>query len=243
MTRHAFKLILTGLVSAVMSGCANLPGPASDAGTIETLQTPAGHLYSYHHMPQTARAAVAISWQGGFASVDQGKENIAFFGPHMMTEGGADGVSPVDLVAEFEALDAGARLYSEDDSIRGFIVAPSADFPTAAAIANKVLAKPTMDPRWLARFQRERKTLKAERQATVVGQAWHTLRKSVIGDHRLQQAWSWTSMQDMESISIDDVRDWHRKHISWVAPMSPRFASSSTGTSSGMRSISRSNIA
>jgi zinc protease len=214
MKPFLFKLTLPGLLAVVLSSCASLPGTHSEPGIIETLQTPAGHSYSYHHMPQSSRAAVAISWRGGFAGVENGKENIAFFGPHMMTEGGADGTSPVDLVAEFEALDAGARLYSEDDSIRGFIVAPSADFPTAATIANKVLAKPTMDKRWLARFKRERKTLKAERQATVVGQAWHTLRQSVIGQHRLQQAWSWTSIPKMESISIDDIRDWHQTHLS-----------------------------
>jgi len=212
--------IIFALLPSILFVCTN-----TRANTAETLEdtsdtdiemhtTPDGHQFSFHHMTEARRAAISIAWKGGMAGVPNGKENIGFYGPFLMTNGGADGRKPDELAAEFEALDAGAHLYSEDDAIRGFIVAPTADLPKAAEIANGILARPTLDARWLARFKRRQTDGQLDARKQVNQQAWMTLRSLAISNPRYLQAWSWHPLENSETITIDDIENWHQSSIS-----------------------------
>lgn len=165
-------------------------------------------------MPDAKRAAISIAWKGGFAGLPTGKENVASLGPKLMADGGAAGKKSDEIRAEFESLDAGARLYSEAESIRGFVVAPAAELPKASLIANHVLAEPNLDARWLSRYKREREKTRLDRRTKVGHQAWMTLRAEIVEDPRYIQFWSWHPLENVADISITDVEDWYKNSIS-----------------------------
>lgn len=208
-TSRAFCLLM---LAGFVAGCGSIG--KQDLGTVEFFQTPDGHEFSYHYMPDTDRAAISIAWKGGFAGVPEGKENVSALGPQLMADGGAGGKKPDEIREEFEALDAGARLYSDTDAIRGFIVAPVSEFPQAAAIANNVLAEPSLDSRWLARFKKEREKNILTERTFAWSQAWMTLRGNIVRDPRYLQTWSWHPLKNANDITIADVESWYKNSIS-----------------------------
>lgn len=173
-----------------------------------------GHAFSFHHMPVSERLAISVAWKGGIANLPSGKENVANLAIDLMLNGGADGRSPDDIRAAFEAMDSGSHLYTDADAIRGFVVAPSKDLAKAAAIANSVLAKPTLDERWFKRFVRKAKSNTAENAAFNNSQAWNTIRSLTMGGHPLEQSWSWQPLQNLDALSIADVRKWYAESFS-----------------------------
>ncbi|KPD10799.1 pitrilysin family protein [Phaeobacter sp. 11ANDIMAR09] len=176
-------------------------------------KTPDGYDFTYVHMPKANRTAVSIAWVGGYGFLSSRKENIEELGPILMINGGAGGLSPDEVVARFNAIDSGARLYLDDDALRGFIVAPAKDLGEASTIANKVLAEPTFDPRWLKRFQRNYVENVRGYSKTPKGQAWLSLRNITVGNHPLRQVWNGTPTQNISSITIDDVSDWYARTV------------------------------
>lgn len=189
---------------------------ASLAAAFEVTQevTPNGHKFSFVHMADTKRVAISMAWVGGYGFVAKDKATIQELGPVMMANGGAGGLSPDEILSQFTAIDSGARLYVNEDALRGFVVAPEKDMMKAAEIANKVLAQPTLDPRWLKRFQRNYSQNMTEGMKTHYGQAWRGFRTLVMGDHPLTTAWNATPVSGIQSISIEDIRDWYDKTLS-----------------------------
>lgn len=176
--------------------------------------TPNGHSFAYVHMPNASRTAISMAWVGGYAFLPLEKGNVEELGPVMMVNGGAGGLSPDKIIAQFEAMDSGARLYSSPDAFHGFVVAPRRDLAKAAEIANKVLAEPAFDPRWLKRFQRNYVENVTRYSGTLKGQAWLAMRNITVRDHPLRQIWNGTPTDHISSISIEDIRDWYVRTIS-----------------------------
>lgn len=175
----------------------------------QTLSTPEGHQFTYHHMPDADRVAVAMAWKGGIGHLPSGKENVMTFGPWLVTDGGSKDRSAADIRAEFESMDSGAQLYTDADAIRGFIVAPPKDLNRAAQIANEVLARPALEERWLKRFVRKRKGERADAEKNLWGQAWNAMRRFTMGDHPLRQAWSYDPLENLDAISGTDALQWY----------------------------------
>lgn len=176
--------------------------------------SPDGHRFSFTHMPDADRLAISVAWKGGFANLPRGKENVASLAIDLMLNGGADGRSPDDIRAAFEAMDSGSHLYSDADAIRGFVVAPAKDLQKAAAIANSVLSKPTLDERWFKRVLRKARSNTDETAALVGAQAWNTIRHVTMGDHPLEQAWSWQPLANLDTLTIEDLRNWYEQSFS-----------------------------
>lgn len=175
--------------------------------------TPNGHHFSYAHMPKASRTAISMAWVGGYGFLASEKGNVEELGPVMMSNGGAGGLGPDEIIAQFEAIDSGARLYVAPDAFRGFVVAPGKDLPKAAEIANMVLAEPTFDPRWLKRFKRNYVENVTRYSATLKGQAWLAMRNITVGNHPLRQVWNGTPTANISTITIEDVRDWYGRTV------------------------------
>ncbi|MFK7875579.1 MAG: M16 family metallopeptidase [Paracoccaceae bacterium] len=179
------------------------------AASAQTLQTPQGHVFTYHHMPDAPRVAIAMAWKGGIGHLAKGKENIMTFGPWLVTDGGSQDRSAADIRAEFEAMDSGAQLYTAPDAVRGFIVAPAQDLKRAVEIANEVLARPALEDRWLQRFIRTRKAERAETEQQLWAQAWYAMRRLTMGDHPLRQAWSFEPLDNLDTLTGEDAQRWY----------------------------------
>lgn len=153
--------------------------------------TPNGHSFAYVHMPNASRTVISMAWVGGYAFLPLEKGNVEELGPVMMVNGGAGGLSPDKIIAQFEAMDSGARLYSSPDAFHGFVVAPRRDLAKAAEIANKVLAEPAFDPRWLKRFQRNYVENVTRYSGTLKGQAWLAMRNITVRDQPYASDLEW----------------------------------------------------
>ncbi len=172
--------------------------------------TPGGHVFWHYPIEGAKRSAVAISWPSGLADLPIGQEMAARVGTELMLNGGAAGKTPDQIIADFEDLDAGARLFVQPEEIRGFIVTPDAEFMKAAEIANDVLARPNFSKNW---FQRERaKLVKASRgrDNLVQGIAWNLSREILMSDHPYRRFWSIRPATNIEKIDLDTIRAWHK---------------------------------
>ncbi|MCE8509724.1 insulinase family protein [Ruegeria pomeroyi] len=186
---------------------------AAKAFEIETHTSPEGHEFSLVSMSNTTQTVIRFAWKGGNGFVPRGKENIEELGPVMMGNGGSVGLSPDELVAQIKAIGSGLKLYSKPDAFHGLLVAPKGSLEGAAELMNTVLTKPAFDPRWLRRFQRNYVENVTRSVKTPSGQAWRTMREITVGDHPLRQVWNATPVQNISSITIEDIKDWHRRTV------------------------------
>lgn len=180
---------------------------------IETHTSPAGHEFALVRMPDATQTFIRFVWRGGNGFVPPGKENIAELGPVMMVNGGSVGLSPDELLRQINALGGGLQIYSKPDALHGVLIGTQGKLVDTAALINIVLTKPAFDPRWLKRFQRNYVENVSAQIRTPAGQAWRTIREITMGDHPLRQAWNATPVENISGITIEDVRDWHRRTL------------------------------
>lgn len=185
----------------------------ASAFEIETHSTPDEHEFSFVAMPEASQTFIRFVWDGGNGFVPHGKENIEALGPVMMVNGGSVGLSPDEMVTQINALGGGLQIYSKPDALHGLLISAADKIADTAKIMNTVLAKPAFDPRWLKRFQKSYVENVSTRITTPAGQAWHTIRNIAVGDHPLRQAWNATPVENISSITIDDIKDWHHKSV------------------------------
>lgn len=171
-------------------------------------KSPGGIEFRHFAMKDAKRTAVAITW----------KHNVPANGVHisasrlgisLMLNGGAGGKAPDEIIADFEDLDGGSKLFVQPREIRGFIVAPNENMGEAAAIANDVLRQPNLDEKW---FDREKKKLvdnAKNRKNHVYGIGWNLARTIMFSDHPYQQFWSLSPEQSVDDTGLQNVKEWH----------------------------------
>lgn len=200
--------IFAAVIVCIIGGLQMMVAPAR-AGEVSRHETPMGHVFWLHPIADAKRSAIAISWPSGLGDLPEGEEMAARIGIEVMLNGGAAGKTPDEIIADFEDLDAGARLFVQPEEIRGFIVTPDDQMEKAAAIASDVLSKPNMDESW---FRRERSQLAKSsrgRDKVVEGIAWNLSREIMMADHPYRRFWSIRPAENIERISLETVRRWH----------------------------------
>ena len=195
------------LASIVVAGSAY----AAEAQEVTKRTTPNGHVYWHYPIEKAKRTAVAIAWPSGISTLPSGQEMIARIGIDMMLNGGADGKLPEEIVAEFEDLDAGSRLFVQPEEIRGFIVAPDEEIQKAAEIANRVLARPNLSKEWLERERNKLAGASRGRDKVVLGIGWNLSREIIMSDHPYKNFWSIRPVANIEAASLETIKDWHSK--------------------------------
>jgi predicted Zn-dependent peptidase len=172
--------------------------------------TPAGHEFSYVPMDGAKRTAVAITWKSGLPTGAGFHEASARLGITLMLKGGAGGLAPDEIAADFEDLDAGSRLWVQPGEIKGFVVAPEENLIRAAEIANLVLTAPNLSERWL---EREKKNLIKDtnvRGETASGLAWNLAREIILEGHPYKHFWSVTPTDGVRNINSEQIASWHQ---------------------------------
>ena len=180
---------------------------------IEEHTTPDGHDFVFVDVPDATQTFIRFVWKGGNGFLAGGKENIEELGPVMLLHGGSEGLSPDQLGTQLNALGAEMQLYSDDDALHGLLVAPEGNLEEASKLFQTALGQPKLDSRWLRRFQRNYVENVSAHARTPVGQAWRALRNVTVGDHPLRQVWNATPVENITSITIADIKDWHRKVV------------------------------
>lgn len=203
------QLIKTVFLSIFVIGF-SLPASAFD---IETHVTPDGHSFTLAKMPGAPQTFIRFVWRGGNGFVSPGKENIEELGPAMMVNGGSIGLPANALASQINALGGGLQLYSKPDAFHGLLIGTEEKLTDTAELLNLVLTKPAFDPRWLRRFQRNYVENVSAHLKTPSGQAWRTMREISIGRHPLRQVWNATPTKNISAITIEDIKDWHRRTV------------------------------
>ena len=183
----------------------------ANAQSMQKHTTPNGIEYWHYPMEDAKRTAVAVSWPAEITQADRGHEATARLGVELMLNGGAGGRAPDELIADFQDLDSGARLWVQPREIRGFIVAPDQHLEPASRIANAVLAAPNLDEKW---FEREKKKLTDRANATQSNawiQVWTLARNIMLAEHPYRNFWSLHPASGVAGITLADVRRWHRE--------------------------------
>ena len=204
------KLALNSIAGVICLLGLVAPGLALE---IEEHTTPSGQGFVYVDVPGATQTFIRFVWKGGNGFVASGKENIEELGPVMLLHGGSEGLSPDQLGAQINALGAGIQLYANDDALHGLLVAPVGHLEKAAELYQTALSQPKLDPRWLRRFRRNYVENVSAHVQTPVGQAWRTLRMVTVGDHPLRQVWNATPVENISSITIEDIKEWHQKVV------------------------------
>lgn len=183
---------------------------STQAQQMKQYTTPGGIEFWHFPMKNSKRTAVAVNWPSEIPSGVSGHETTAQLGIDLMLNGGAGGKAPDALVADFEDLDSGARLWAQPREIRGFIVAPDQHMETASQIANAVLSKPHLDEKW---FKREKKKLIDKAKATqsnAWSAVWTLARNIMLEDHPYRNFWSIHPVGGVEGLTLSNVRNWHK---------------------------------
>ncbi len=219
--RFLTKALLPVTSAALLSGCSVLGGSdapgdiaALSSNGLQTITTDGGHTYLYAPMPESDRSAVAITWHTDIADLPVNKESMPRVGIDLMLNGGAGGLAAEEIIADFEDLDAGSDLWVQPQEISGFIVSPKEHMSRASEIANLVMTQPNLEERW---FKREKKTFldsAAERENKAAGLAWNLFREATLGGHPYKRFWSLQPIEGIESIELDDIKDWHKQAFS-----------------------------
>lgn len=204
------RLTLRALYVAI---CLVVFGFQASALEVETHKTPEGHQFSLVAMPDVTQTFIRFVWRGGNGFVPLGKENIDELGPAMIVNGGSVGLSPDELVTQLNARHGGIQIYSKPDALHGLLIGTEGKLVETAELLNVILTEPAFDPRWLKRFQRNFKESVSANLKTPSGQAWQTIREITVGDHPLRQAWNVTPVANLSTITIDDIKDWHRRTV------------------------------
>ena len=214
------SVLVLGLIS-VLSGCSvadksvgELSAAAKASDQVQLQNTEAGHSFWFLPMPDADRTAVAITWHSDLPDVSVGREATPRVGIELMLNGGAGGLPAEDIIADFEDLDSGSRLWVQPQEISGFIVSPRAHMDKAAEIANLVLTQPNLEQKWFDREKKKWADEAAERESVVAGHAWNLFREITIGDHPYKRFWSLTPVDGIKSIELEDVKSWHANAFS-----------------------------
>lgn len=206
------------ILFTLLSSCAAYTTSTStNADTVQQLSTPAGHQFWYYPMPESERTAVAITWHSDLPDVTTGREATPRVGIELMLNGGAGNLAAEEIIADFEDLDAGSRLWVQPQEISGFVVSPVEHLNKASEIANLVLTQPNLEQKW---FDREHKSLvdqAAERESVVFGLAWNLSREVILTDHAYKRFWSLLPLDGIKKIELNDVKNWHSNAFSTAA--------------------------
>jgi predicted Zn-dependent peptidase len=206
MIKFIFKVVCTSLSLVAF-------GIQASAFELQTHKSPEGHGFSMVRMPDATQTFIRFVWRGGNGFVSPGKENIQELGPVMMVNGGSVGLSADELVTQINALGGGLQIYSKPDALHGLLIGSDTNLVHTAKLLNTVLAKPAFDPRWLRRFQRSYVENVTAHLKTPAGQAWRSLREITVGDHPLRQVWNATPVENLTTITIEDIKDWHHRTV------------------------------
>jgi len=220
-SRSIFIINMILVSATLVTSCASIAPQNSSSESsaklervVENRFTENGHEFLYYPMPEADRSAVAITWHTDVASLPEGIEAAPRLGIDLMLNGGAGGMPAEDIIADFEDLDSGSDLWVQPQEVTGFIVSPVEHVDRASQIANLVMTQPNFDEKW---FEREKKLLidnAAERDTLAAGLAWNLFRDISLGDHPYKRFWSLQPLEGIESIELDDVKDWHANAFS-----------------------------
>lgn len=218
LTKHAKQALLLYSALLMIQGCATSGGPHGttpqsadvSSGVVEQHTSPAGHTFWYYGMPYAERTAVAVTWTAEIPDESLMHVATSRVGIDLMLNGGAGGKEPEEIIADFEDLDSGSRLWVQPQEISGFIVSPEEHMQRASEIANVVLTQPNMDEQWFARELKNLSDNATDRVSIVEGLAWNLAREMSLGDHPYKRFWSLRPVDEIKSISLDNVKAWHQ---------------------------------
>lgn len=199
-----------GFIGAMLLSLLVIPPVAADSPKMTRHISPAGHEFFYVPMADAKRTAVAVTWKSGLPTGPGIHEASARLGIDLMLSGGAGGLPPDEISADFEDLDAGSRLWVQPGEIRGFVVAPNDQLVSAAKIANLVLTQPDLDERWLEREKRNLIRDTRIRNATATGLAWSLAREITLDDHPYKRFWTAAPADGVRDISAPQLSVWHQ---------------------------------
>lgn len=207
--RKSTRFICAALLSLIV-----IPPSAVGSPKMTRHTSPAGHEFFYVPMADAKRTAVAVTWKSGLPTGPGIHEASARVGIDLMLNGGAGGLPPDEISADFEDLDAGSRLWVQPGEIRGFIVAPDDELERAAEIANLVLTQPDLDEKWLEREKRNLIRDTRTRDATATGLAWSLAREITLENHPYKRFWTATPADGIRDISAPQLSAWHQDAFS-----------------------------
>lgn len=205
------KVILALVVTILIAGASGYYWYFENLGSLpKTVQytTPKGLSFRHIAIPKANKSAVSIVWRTDFAALKPGHEKGAAIGIQLMSNGGAGELSAAEIIADFEELDAGARIWANPREIRGFIVTPADGAVRAAQITNMVLRSPKMDERWLRRFKKQHLDSGKKQEGHSTNILWNTARKFMIGDHPYERYWRYGIVKGLENLTLDEVKAW-----------------------------------
>lgn len=187
----------------------------SDTSSSDTLAqeitTEAGHDFWYYPMPKANRTALAITWEQEVPVDEATHPATAEIAIELMLNGGAGGRDAAEIVADYQDLDAGSGLWVQPKHASGFIVAPDKHLSTAREIAGQVLTAPALEQRWFDREHQNYVEGAIEGQSGIWGSAWSLTRNILLGEHPYNNFWKVSPVEKVKSVSLADVKKWHRE--------------------------------
>jgi len=204
--------ILLGLGATQLQ--AQSSATTDDSVLLKEVTTPDGNTFWYYPLPKADRTALFISWEQEVPADGSVHPAVARIARHVMMNGGAGGRSAAEIVGAFEDLDAGSDLWVEARSVSGFFVAPDGNLAAAREIAAQVITEPAFEERWFDREHQAYLEAVQEEQSQLGELAWNLVGEVLLKDHPYRDFWSNKPIDELEALSLEDVKNWHKSSFS-----------------------------
>jgi predicted Zn-dependent peptidase len=193
------------LILAVLSACVSIK-PKLPA--VNEVKTEAGHTVYYIPL-DTETVTMRVAFKSNYIFTEGANPSVPHIGLQLIQQAGAANIKPASLIESFENLNAEAELLAQPDTIRGRLVADIYEIEEAAKLANKVLAKSSLDERWFRRIAGNlvEKAAMDRRNSGVIG--WSAMRQLSF-DPQVARFWT-AGLDDIRAVTHREVKDWYQQ--------------------------------
>ncbi|MDP1572544.1 MAG: pitrilysin family protein [Vicinamibacterales bacterium] len=203
------------LEAAVQAPAAAAPAPSTAAAPppfqYERVQLPNGLTVIYHQDHSTPIAHVQLWYHVGSKDERPGRTGFAHLFEHMMFKGSRN-VEPEQHTSMISSVGGRANAYTNEDATVYWQTVPSHFLPMVLWMEADRMATLRVDERT---FINEREVVKEERRMRIENQPYGRLNEIIYANAFTTHPYRHPvigSMADLESATIDDVREFHRTY-------------------------------
>lgn len=203
--------ILVVLAVLLMAGCLSKKNVIGDP-SVTTLISPQGIEYTKIKLPNEERIELKIAWPHNWSFRPETNKAAPHVGSQLLLLAGADGYSPGMVLDYFNDIDAHADIYLyANDYIIGELSFHKDDLTNVLKIVKAHLVSPNFDEHWKNRIvdSLEESLHEWSMMPEMIG--YEIFVNSVFNNTVLRDALSINYFDALQTVSKDDVSDWHKQ--------------------------------
>ncbi|MGH1412633.1 MAG: M16 family metallopeptidase [Pelagimonas sp.] len=178
-------------------------------------ETPEGR--PFHFMPiyedGVTDITITVAWPTGWAYRPELNPAVPYVAAEAILSGGTKQLAPQDVMELFNDKNSRGHFYVRANHAIGELSFPKEHIDDVVSIASEMLASPQFDQAWVDRVKRGIFANQTQSQTQTAHQMWALARQTVLGQGPLNNYLSLPNLDDINAVSVDDLRRWHAETV------------------------------